>query len=111
MKSFNAAGVVVFLLWTTGIAQAQGVGASGEIQGSVTDPTGSAVPNTRMESVDTERGTKYTAHTDSSGEYRLTGLPPGTYDVTAQSSGFGTVVHKGVVVSVGAVTTVDFMLA
>lgn len=111
MKTFNAVGVVVFLLWTTGIAQAQGVGASGGIQGSVTDPTGSAVPNTRMESVDTERGTKYTANTDSSGEYRLTGLPPGVYDVTAQSSGFGTVVHKGVVVSVGAVTTVDFMLA
>ncbi len=110
MRGFAVAGVLAFLLFPTGAAYGQGVGAAGGLQGAVTDPSGAGAPNTRIVAVDTQRGTKFTATSDSSGQYRLTGMAPGTYDVTAEASGFGSRIQKNVVVSVGAVTTVDFSL-
>src|SRR5579864_1491564 len=109
-KTFEVAVVVALLLSATGSALAQGVGASGGLQGTVNDPSGARTPNASIVAVDTERGTKFTATSDSSGQYRLTGLAPGTYDVTASASGFASQVQKGVVVSVGSVTSVDFSL-
>jgi len=110
-KWFQAVRISAFLLFATGAAAyAQGVAASGGLQGTVTDPSGSVVPSVSVGVVDTERGTKYTAATDNLGQYHLTGLAPGTYDVTVEFSGFATKVQKKVAVSVGAVTTVDFLL-
>src|SRR5690348_11530310 len=100
MRSFQLVGTVVCVLWAAGTSHAQGVGASGGIQGSVVDPSGAAVPGAKIVSTDTQRGSRYNATTDTSGEYRLTGMAPGTYDVTAQTSGFGTEVQRAVVVSV-----------
>ena len=111
MKSLHAGAVLVFLSTIISTAYAQGVGASGGLRGTVADPTGASIPNASIVAVDTERGARYTATADNSGQYRLAGLAPGVYDVTTQASGFGTEVQKGVVVSVGAVTTVDFSMA
>jgi Carboxypeptidase regulatory-like domain/TonB dependent receptor len=48
--------------------------------------------------------------TESGGEYRITGLPPATYTVTVQVSGFQTEVQKGVAVNVGETLILDFHL-
>lgn len=109
-KWFKAWCVAAFLVFAASAAYAQGVAASGGLQGTITDATGSIIPNVSVSAVDTERGTKYTAASDSLGQYHLSGLAPGTYDVTAEFSGFATKVQKKVTVSVGAVTTVDFGL-
>jgi hypothetical protein len=101
---------IACLLLPTGAAHAQGVGASGNINGTVSDPTGAVVPKTNVTAVETARGTRYTTATDSSGEFRFTGIPPATYDVTAQISGFQTEVQQGVVVNVGETSVVDFRL-
>ena len=45
------------------------------------------------------------------GRYRFPGLAPGTYEVSFALEGMGTVVNKGVKVSVGVTTTVDAELA
>jgi hypothetical protein len=115
MRSFGVklsavASVLAVLLLAAGASYAQGVGASGGLQGAVTDPSGSSTPNAGVVAVDTQRGAKFTASTDSSGQYHLTGLAPGTYDVTVEAPGFGSKVQKNVVVTVGEVTTVDFNL-
>jgi Carboxypeptidase regulatory-like domain len=100
----------LFLLLTSGSAHAQGVGASGAINGTVYDPASASLPKVSITAVETARGTRYTTATDASGLYRFTGLPPATYDVTAQLSGFEAETQKGVVVHVGETAIVDFHL-
>lgn len=91
-------------------ADAQGVGTSGNITGTVTDPSGAVIPKASVVAVETARGTRYATDTDGAGQYRLAGLLPADYEVTAQIAGFGTELQKGVVVNVGATVILDFHL-
>ena len=109
MLSTQATCVFVLML-AAGAAYGQGVGASGSIHGNVTDPTGAGIPGATVVATDEERGAKYTAPADSRGQYNFASLPPGTYDLRVESAGFGAKLQKGVVVSVGSVTSVDFSL-
>lgn len=102
--------LLVCLLLAAGLAHAQGVGSSGEIRGTVTDPSGGVVPKTNITAVEADRGIQHTTVTDGDGQYQLTGLPPTTYNVSAQITGFETLNQKGVVVSVGQTTLLDFHL-
>src|SRR5262249_9284312 len=47
---------------------------------------------------------------DEQGRYRITGLAPAVYDITASRTGFQTQVQKGVVVNVGETVILDFHL-
>ena len=98
------------LFVAVGIARTQGVGASGEIRGTVTDPTGAVVAGAKVEALEVDKGISYSATSNSNGEYQIAGLPPATYRVTAQNSGFQTQVQTGVVVTIGATTLIDFQL-
>jgi Carboxypeptidase regulatory-like domain len=108
-KTFPA-WVLVCLFVATGSASAQGVGASGDITGTVSDPSGAGIPKATILAVETDKGIQHTAETDTSGEYRLARLPPAIYDVTVKISGFQTAVQKGVILTVGAAVVVDFQL-
>jgi hypothetical protein len=98
------------LLFVNPRADAQGVGTSGSITGTVTDPSDAVIPKASVVAVETARGTRYATDTDGAGQYRLTGLLPGDYEVTAQIAGFGTELQKGVVVNVGSTVVLDFHL-
>jgi Carboxypeptidase regulatory-like domain/TonB dependent receptor len=113
MKSTLLAGAFLCfacLLIMDGAVDAQGVGTSGNITGTITDPSGAVIPNVTVIAVETATGTRYTARTDQTGQYQLTGLSPATYDVTAQIAGFETQLQKGAVVDVGATVILDFHL-
>ena len=90
--------------------QAQGVGSSGDIKGTVTDPNGAILPNAAIAVVGTETGLRRTAVTDDTGQYRVANLPPATYDVSAQLRGFDTAVRKGVTVTIGETVLADFQM-
>ena len=114
MKSAFLAGLfasVLCLLAAGPSARAQGVGSSGTINGTVVDPAGAVVPKAQVVAVEAGRGISHSTETDTSGFYRLTGLPPTTYDVTARAPGFETILQKGLVVTVGSTMQVDFHLA
>jgi hypothetical protein len=101
--------LLLCLLMVSG-ARAQGVGASGDIRGSVKDPAGASLPNVSVTVVGTETGLRRTVVTDESGEYQVTGLAPAIYEVTAQVRGFETAIRKGVIVSIGQTVFADFQL-
>jgi Carboxypeptidase regulatory-like domain len=92
------------------VALAQGVGTSGDIHGTVTDPSGAVVPNAAVTVQDTQTGLQRSAQTDSAGQFRITGLAPAAYEVTVKRAGFATTVFKGVVVGIGQTVTTDFQL-
>ncbi len=98
------------LLLVSSMALAQGVGASGDIKGTVTDPSGAVLANATVVATDVGKGIKHTAVSDANGEYQLRGLAPATYDVSTQLSGFQSFVQKGVVVNVGQTSTLDFRM-
>src|ERR1700688_4388024 len=86
----------VCLLLAASVAQAQGVGSSGDITGTVTDSAGAAVLKANVNVVDSQTGLQRTVTTDSTGQFRVTGLSPATYDISAQMPGFATEIRKGV---------------
>jgi hypothetical protein len=110
MKSTLLAGVLVSALClfsASPAARAQGVGTSGEIRGTVTDPAGAVIPKATILAEDTEKAIRRTSVTDENGQFEFTGLPPSTYRVTAKISGFQTEILRDVVVSVGQSVILD----
>jgi hypothetical protein len=110
MKAIKGAWLLLCLAFATGTVRAQGVGASGDIIGTVTDPAGASIPKASIIAVEAAKGIQFTVITDSSGDYRLTGLPPATYDVTVKAAGFQAEVQKGIVLTVGATVVANFHL-
>src|SRR5215471_18567131 len=108
MRWFNLPKVALACLFMGGLAHAQGVGASGDITGTVTDPSSAVIANATVTVTDIEKGTKRTIATDSSGEFRALSLLPSTYSVTVAKTGFQTEIAKTVVVTIGQTTIVDF---
>ncbi len=107
------AALAIALVWFVSgsfVAHAQGVGASGDIIGTVSDPSGAIIPRVSIVAVEVDRGTQYTTTTGETGQYRLTGLLPAVYKVTAQVSGFVTMTQSGVAVHVGETSILDFSL-
>jgi hypothetical protein len=102
--------LVACLLLASPIAHAQGVGASGSLSGTVTDPTGAVIPKGTVTAEDVSRGIRLSANVDANGQYRFSNLLPGTYDLTAQIPGFQTLLQKGVVITVGQIANLDFHL-
>ena len=70
----------------------------GSIYGTVSDPSGAAVPNARISINDVTKGTSVTAQSNGSGDYRVDHLIPDTYSVTVELTGFKKTIVGGVVV-------------
>lgn len=96
---------ICFLLAATS-AGLLGQALSG-INGTVTDATGSVVPDAKVTVTNNATQVAKTAVTSSAGTYTVTDLIPGTYTVTVTAPGFQTSAHNGVGVEVGKVSTVD----
>src|SRR5947209_8735985 len=58
------------------------------ISGHVTDASGSAVPNAKVQAVNVDNNETTTANTDNSGAYTVPFLRPGNYRLTATAAGF-----------------------
>ncbi len=84
---------------------------TGTITGRITDPQGAAVPGATVTAVSGTTGFSRTSVSDSAGVYRLTALPVGLYDMTAELSGFKTVSRKGLIVNVGQTIDIEVKLA
>lgn len=89
-------------------AWAQSV-VSGEVDGTVTDPTGAVTPNASVNLTSSETGFNETTTTSATGTFRFALVKPGNYALTVTLSGFSTV-KRPVVVSLGQVSTVSVQL-
>jgi hypothetical protein len=108
MRLIHLLRVFLAALLLTGMVYAQGVGASGDIRGTVTDPSGAVVTNANVTATDIAKGIKHTVTTDNSGQFHLTGLQPAAYSLSVSKAGFQSEVAKNVVVNVGQTSTVNF---
>jgi len=83
---------------------------TGTIIGKVLDSSGGVLPGATISLKSPEALGQFTAVTDGGGEYRVTNLPPTTYEIRAELSGFQSVIRRAPV-RLNAVTEVDFTLA
>src|ERR1700680_3526198 len=82
----------------------------GAITGTVTDPTGAAVPDATVQALNVATNLEITAQTKSNGTYVVPELPAGTYKLTIAKAGFKTETHTEVLVNGNRTTTVDAAL-
>jgi hypothetical protein len=88
---------------------AQAISTS-QINGTVQDASGLAVPGAELKATQTETGLVRTVVSGADGNYILTNLPVGPYQLEAVKQGFSKYVQSGIVLQVGSNPTVDIAL-
>lgn len=84
--------------------------SSSSLQGTATDPSGSAIPGAVVKLSDNASKTERTAITDAQGEYRFLALPPGTYSLSVTAKGFAHYVQTNLQLLVNTPTTSNVQL-
>ena len=83
---------------------------SGELVGTVYDPSGAGVPNATVQATNVDTNVSNTATTNDRGEYRIGNLLVGRYSLTATSSGFAPAKMAGIDVRLNATQTANLTL-
>jgi len=107
LSAFAVAAVFVVCAGLPVSAQTSG---NGNINGTISDKSGAAVPNVTVVVLNVDTGVSRTLTTNNDGSYAANFLLPGHYEVTASGSGFGKVDRKNLVLTVGQILTVDVTL-
>ncbi|MGH9740139.1 MAG: carboxypeptidase regulatory-like domain-containing protein [Candidatus Acidiferrales bacterium] len=94
------------ILLCVSLAHAQSAG-TGAIAGTVTDPSGAAVVNSKVTLTSLATGQARTATTGQNGDYRFSLLPPGDYKLDFSASGFKTASVASLAVTVTETATVN----
>lgn len=88
----------------------QAAAINGQIEGTVTDPTGAVVPGAKIDITNTNTGFTRSVETDANGFFRFTVLPLGAYSLKAEAKGFQTATRDGIIVNAGSTATVNIPL-
>src|SRR5206468_10207490 len=91
---------LLFLLLFTSPAHAQT--PSGEISGTVADASGLPVPGVTVTLTSQATNITRVVQTNEAGLYVISAIPPGTYDLKGELSGFNTVERRNIVVQFGS---------
>jgi hypothetical protein len=82
----------------------------GTISGSVTDPTGAAIPGAHVTITETSSGTVSKTTSNGAGQYVVPFLLPGKYTVSVQQQGFKQSVRAGIELNSAAHLIIDMKL-
>jgi Carboxypeptidase regulatory-like domain/TonB dependent receptor len=77
------------------------------IEGTITDAKGAVVPNAKVTATNDDTGVIRSAMSSGEGFYRIVGLPPGTYAVMVEATGFSKKESTGVLVEAETVRGLD----
>ncbi|HEX3661192.1 MAG TPA: TonB-dependent receptor [Acidobacteriaceae bacterium] len=112
MRSISRAAVYVFSAVLAGSGLLAGAPLSaqtvyGSMAGTVTDTTGAAIADARVQATNDQTGTSLQTQSTSAGSYRFPELPIGAYDVTVTAPGFQAKTLTGVTVNLQITTALD----
>ena len=100
--------VTLAVLLAAPFAGAQGTG--GRIRGTVSDPSGSAVPGATVQLINEATHATREVQSDANGEYIFIEAPVGSYEIDLTVQGFKKYVRKRIVLDLNQVLTVDISL-
>ncbi len=98
---------IAVLLVTASASWAQ----DGSITGSVRDASGAAIPQATVTITNNQQGFVRSATSNGSGEYLISGLPAGTYNINVKASGFQQYEVKDLVLRVAEKARADASMA
>ena len=102
--------VAATILFTSGLA-AFGQTITGDITGTVTDPTGAVVSQANVTAVNVDTGVKVSTVTNSAGFYTIRFLRIGEYQIQVEKQGFDSQVFPAFALEQGSIVKVDCKLA
>src|SRR5581483_9996987 len=108
MKKLQFCLVILSILALAMFAAAQV--QNGQFTGTVTDPSGAAIPNAQVVVTNTGTNLSVTATTNQSGAYTAKELPVGSYKIEVQASGFKTASNNNLTLNAGTIEHVDFKM-
>jgi Carboxypeptidase regulatory-like domain len=83
---------------------------SGRIVGTVSDQNGAVIPGAGVRVTNVSTGLTQSAVSGNQGEYVVTPVDPGVYDISVNMKGFETAIRKAVEIQVGQVAREDFSM-
>ena len=110
LKRWLASLLTLAVLMTSLSSVALAQQTAGAIEGTVTDPQGAVVPNATVTAKSKATNLTRTVTSNDEGQYKISQLPPDTYEVRAGAASFKTSVAPEVVVAVGTNAALDFKL-
>jgi hypothetical protein len=110
MRLFRFFPLVLFLGSTGLCSLSAGAQVAASLSGTVTDPTGAAVPSATVTADNLDSGISRTTLTNQAGQYELFELPIGHYQVRANKQGFAERLRTGILLVVGQDATADLTL-
>ena len=96
----------VLVLATGAVAQIQ----NGQFTGTVTDPSGAAIPNAKVTVTNMGTNLSVTTTTNQSGLFVVRELPVGTYKISTEAKGFKTRTDTDLTLNAGTSQRVDFRM-
>ena len=106
LLGFGSAGLASLLLAAPVVAQV----TTADITGRVLDQNGAAVASATITARNIGTGQERTVQSDQNGNYTLSELPPGTYDISVEAPNFSKAVVKARELNVGTTATLNFDL-
>src|SRR3954463_11118818 len=102
--------VALILVAACSPARVNAQSVSGTILGTVTDSSGSVIPNAKVTIVNEGTGLTRTVHADANGEFTAPSLPTGHYTVIAELTGFKTLTLSNIELGVDQRARIDMKL-
>src|SRR5437773_2736960 len=107
-RSFTS--TIALLILTTLASAASAQTSLATLRGKVADEQGGVLPGATVTARQIETNTTRSSITESLGQYFLTGLSSGTYEITVELAGFSPGRRSDVVLRVGQAADIDFVL-
>jgi len=98
------------MLFVSCCGMVRGQSTNASLSGRVTDPTGGVIVGAQVAATNTGTNFRYAGATNGAGQYYLANLPPGSYQIEIDKSGFKKLVKPDVVLHVQDTLTIDFEL-
>jgi hypothetical protein len=102
---------IALVVSATAFAQGGGASVTGTIQGRVTDASGAVLPGVAVIASSPSMIGMQTQVTNENGSYRFPAVPPGTYTLAYELSGFNSAKREGVEVALGFTANINVELA
>lgn len=103
--------LATLLVWSLPLLFGQADANKGQIIGTVTDPNAAVIAGAKLVLKNAGTGITRELTSNSDGTYRAVLMDPGTYEVTANSSGFAEKKISGLVLNVGSAITVNIQMS
>jgi Carboxypeptidase regulatory-like domain len=110
IQSWACTFAVVLIATFFMIAPVMAQTGAASITGTITDSTGGAVANATITARDTETGTTRTVQASSSGEFSISPLQVGAYELSGGAPGFKQELRRGIVLVVGQEAVINLTL-